>query len=121
MERVENLVARGTPDVEGCYDGFHFHIELKQCTKPKLSSTNLNIRLEKSQIVWLKKRSYCMGNVFILLRVSKEYFLFDLSDDPEYKLNELKNGIRYDDLFYLANQVQTPEEIFNYFTIKNQL
>lgn len=120
MERVENLVARGTPDVEGCYDGFHFHIELKQCTKPKLNSTNLNIRLEKSQIVWLKKRIYCMDNVFILLRVSKEYFLFDLTYEGEYKIDTLKDGIRYDDLLYLAIQVQTPEDIFNYFMVKNQ-
>jgi penicillin-binding protein-related factor A (putative recombinase) len=67
--RIENLVGAGYPDVEGCYDGCHFHIELKALARPKRKSTPLRVKFQPRQIPWLKKRWTAGGNCWVLLRV----------------------------------------------------
>lgn len=67
--RVENIVMEGYPDVEGCFSGFNFHIELKSSPLPKRESTLITIKISTEQIMWLNKRWRVGGNCFVLLRV----------------------------------------------------
>ncbi len=67
--RVENSIMKGYPDVEGCYSGMNFHIELKSSPLPKRKSTLITIDISDEQIRWLNKRWRIGGSCFVLLRV----------------------------------------------------
>ena len=69
MERVENAVSCGTPDVDGVLNGRHFKIELKTVARPARKSTGLRIKFQPAQPNWL--RSWCAsgGNAFVLVQV----------------------------------------------------
>ncbi len=69
MTRVENSVGSGMPDVEGCYKGVHFWIELKSVKRPIRKTTLICPKFQPAQIPWLKRRALTGGNVFVLLQV----------------------------------------------------
>ena len=77
MERVENMIGTSTPDVEGCFLGSSFHIELKQCDRPVRGTTNIKIRFEDGQPEWLFDRAMAGGACFVLLQVNGKSRKYD--------------------------------------------
>lgn len=69
MRRVENLVSSGDPDVDGCYGGRYFEIELKGCNRPKRLETPLDFEVRQSQVIWHRLRSKAGGNTWLYIRV----------------------------------------------------
>lgn len=83
LERVENMVADGTPDVDYCIAGVAGKIELKYSPHhPVRESTPLmpeGKRLRRSQIIWAKSRMHAGGRVFLLIGTPRESWLIDLA------------------------------------------
>ncbi len=72
MERVENSVMRGTPDVEGCLQGYgQFWMELKSSERPARRSTpvRFKVRDREAQVAWLERRCAAGGAAWLLLQV----------------------------------------------------
>lgn len=67
--RVENLVMTGYPDVEGCYEGEGFHMELKGSLRPARPTTDVDVEIDIAQVLWLERRWSVGGSCFVLLRV----------------------------------------------------
>ena len=62
VERVENALTRGTPDVNMCYEGSELWLELK------VLDAKGNCELRPEQILWHRKRQENGGRVFVLAR-----------------------------------------------------
>ena len=62
VERVENALTRGTPDVNGCFEGHEYWLELKV-----LDAKN-KCELRPEQYLWHRKRQENGGRVFVLAR-----------------------------------------------------
>ncbi len=97
LDRVENSVASGQPDVNGCLAGEDVWIELKAPKEPKRITTTLmtcngNHPLLVSQINWLIRQRQAGGIAFILVRTDKRLMLIE--------------GTRYADEF---NHMTVPE------------
>ena len=69
MERVENGVASGTPDVDGCWTSDSFKIELKR--SPDRQDGMVEISFRPLQQPWLRKYWKCGGNGWVLLAVGE--------------------------------------------------
>lgn len=77
IQRIENAVDTGTPDVEYCHEGRQGWIELKVAKKPARAATPVRIRhFSKEQRLWHRDRVKSGGRSFILVQVEREYFLF---------------------------------------------
>jgi hypothetical protein len=68
LVRVENLIGQGTPDLNCCYDGVEFWLELK-------ADDGRIPRLSKYQIAWHYRRYKSGGRSFILQRTLKQEHL----------------------------------------------
>jgi len=82
LDRIENSVSSGQPDVNGCLAGEDVWIELKAPTEPKRKETPLmsfgnNHRLLLTQQNWMKRQQQAGGIAFILLRTDKRLLLID--------------------------------------------
>lgn len=93
MCRVENSAISGMPDVEGCFRGNQFWIELKCIDRPMKESTSLRPKFRPTQIPWMKRRLGAHGKVFVLLQVGlgrrlSRYLI------PSYKVALLVTGHR---------------------------
>jgi hypothetical protein len=77
---VENVVFPGHPDIDYCIAGQSGHIELKKLDAwPVRTDTPVRIpHYTAQQRLWLKERYDAMGRVFLLVKVMREYFLFDM-------------------------------------------
>jgi hypothetical protein len=71
LRRVENLVGEGDPDVEGCWMGSYFEVELKGCDRPKKGG-RLDFEVRQSQVIWHRKRWRCGGNLWVYVRVGRD-------------------------------------------------
>lgn len=69
MRRVENKVSEGDPDVDGCWDGKYFELELKGTNRPHDPSTILDIEVRQSQVIWARRRWLAGGNIWVYVRV----------------------------------------------------
>ena len=63
VERVENVLTRGTPDVNMCHEGSEFWLELK------VLDDKGHCELRPEQVLWHRKRQESGGRVFVLLRL----------------------------------------------------
>lgn len=70
IERVENSVATGTPDTDGCYKCSAFKIELKRSPAPKRGEA-VTITWQKRQQPWLRRRWRAGGLAWLLLAVGE--------------------------------------------------
>ena len=79
IERIENGVALGTPDVNYCIRGQAGWIELKFLPEwPKRSTTLVRVdHFTKEQRIFLHNYSMAGGRCFVWVQVKDEYFLFD--------------------------------------------
>lgn len=91
MNRVENVIAGGMPDVEGkLQGGRQFWIELKVAIRvPVLPSTVVRFRTRDKQSTWLRRRWLVGGNAFMLLQVGPERFLIPGREAEKVHLAEL--------------------------------
>lgn len=69
VRRVENRVSEGDPDVDGCYRGTYFEVELKGCNRPTNPDTLLDFEVRQAQVVWHRRRCRAEGNNWIYVRV----------------------------------------------------
>ena len=67
VQRIENLLAKGTPDVEGCIQGDSFWCELK--VAHEMARGNWRIRITQPQVNRAIKRSRAGGLSWVLVRV----------------------------------------------------
>ena len=65
LVRVENLIEQGTPDLNCCYEGVEFWLELK-------ADDGRIPRLSKYQIAWHYRRHKAGGKSWILQRTQKD-------------------------------------------------
>jgi hypothetical protein len=70
LVRVENLCSVGDPDVEGCYNGMYFEIELKGCDRPDKDG-RLDFEVRQSQLLYHRRRVRCGGNTWLYARVGQ--------------------------------------------------
>ena len=78
IERIENLIRAGTPDINCCINGVECWIELKSPTEPKKSSTPLfgsNHRLTQDQMNWFVEQNNADGKGYILISTDKRWML----------------------------------------------
>lgn len=86
LDRVENLVVDGMPDVNFCADGVESWIEMKSPTEPKRSSTPLfgsNHKVSQAQKNWMLRQFKAGGNGWFLIATDKRWMLVrgSLADD----------------------------------------
>ena len=80
--RIESAVTTGFPDVDfGMINGTQGKIELKNLASfPKRPETTVKIpHFTKEQKLWIRNRGRTSGNVWLLVRVLDELFLFTWS------------------------------------------
>lgn len=80
IDRVENVLVFGMPDVNFCAEGIECWIELKAPTEPKKDKTPLfgsNHKLSIEQMNWLFKQVGAGGRCFILIGTDKRWLLID--------------------------------------------
>ncbi len=69
MQRVENSVGSGAPDVEGkLRQGEQFWIELKSAARPKKNGP-VRFKVRDSQVEWMRRRVAVGGSAWLLLQV----------------------------------------------------
>lgn len=69
MERVENAVGSGTPDIDGCLMGKTFKIELKTAARPAREDTAVAVHFRPAQVPWIRRYREAGGPVFVLVQV----------------------------------------------------
>ena len=71
VQRIENTVDRGVPDINCCYDGLEFWIEMK-------STASKTPKLRPEQQAWHARRHFHGGIVLIITEHSKtdEYSVY---------------------------------------------
>jgi len=80
IDRVENILLAGMPDVNLCVDGAESWIEIKSPDEPKRKSTKLfgsNHKLSQEQKNWFLRQRNSGGNGFILIMTDKRWLLID--------------------------------------------
>lgn len=78
IDRVENLSCYGMPDVNGCFEGSEFWMELKQAKEPKRASTPL-LRSQHGFSVeqqnWMMLQVRAGGKAFAYIETDKRRLL----------------------------------------------
>lgn len=76
LERVENAVNSGTPDVAGCLAGRHFWVELKTCDMPARPDTPVRAGVRVEQRDW-HLSAYAAGSLmtYFLIQIGNERYL----------------------------------------------
>lgn len=102
LMRVENSVCPGTPDVNGCYRGVEFWIELKKVPRPRRTTTPVRIpHFTPQQRAWIKRRG---RRAFVLLQVGRAYFLHGPEDV------DALGGLTYDEHWQRARLAWSQKE-----------
>ena len=72
LQRLENSVGQGHPDVEGCIDGAQIWIELKSEDRPVRPTTAVKPKTRPSQSIWHKERTKAGSRIhWVLLQVGE--------------------------------------------------
>lgn len=80
IDRLENLVTFGMPDVNYCFDGVEGWIEIKSPVEPKRSTTALfsgNHKFSQNQKNWFIRQLKAGGLAFALICTDKRWILID--------------------------------------------
>lgn len=73
-QRIENTIGNGVPDVNGCFGGVDFWIELKVLEGVRKRS--FRRPLSGPQCAWLTKRWRAGGACFVMAAYNKEWHLW---------------------------------------------
>ena len=68
---MENSSGSGDPDVDGCYQGDVFFVELKGCNRPTNGGA-LDFEVRISQKLWHRHHWRAGGNCWFYIRVGKD-------------------------------------------------
>lgn len=97
VERIENAVGVGRPDVNGCVDGGTFDIELKSEERPARPSTKIRFKVRQAQAIWMHERAAAgCKTIWILIQVGS---------GPTARLY-LIPGTRYEDIIATESELQ---------------
>jgi hypothetical protein len=80
IDRVENVLVDGMPDVNYCTEGVECWIEIKNPKEPKRDTTPLfgsNHKLSAEQKNWMLRQMNAGGKAFILISTNKRWMLID--------------------------------------------
>ena len=80
IDRIENIVGTGMPDVNICASGIEFWVEQKSPKEPKRSTTILfgsNHKLSVEQKNWFLRQKNAKGRAFVLICSDKRWMLID--------------------------------------------
>jgi hypothetical protein len=81
IERIENVLAAGTPDVNFCIDGVDGWLEIKSAVEPKRETSKLlKHKLSQDQMNWFKRESNSGGRSYILICTDIRWILIDGRD-----------------------------------------
>ena len=97
LQRIETAVERGIPDLFYCHDGVMGWVEGKYIDKPVHETSKCRTKVSVEQIAWHRSFKRNKGAVFLLVKVSREVYLFD-TDEAE----KLNSGVVYNKLRELA-------------------
>lgn len=78
IDRVENCVVAGMPDINYCTNCVECWIELKSPKEPKRATTKLfgsNHLLSQDQKNWIKRQSSAGGSAWVLIATDKRWIL----------------------------------------------
>lgn len=108
MHRVENTLAAGMPDVEGCLHSSQFFIELKSTSRPARLETLIRfaVRDREAQQDWIEKRWSMAENTWLLLQVGSGHKLARYLV-PGCFAKEVYDGITEDRLRRMARNDQS--------------
>ncbi len=80
VDRIENIVGFGTPDVNFCIEGVEGWIEIKSPEEPKRASSKLfagKHKLNQDQKNWFLKQKNAKGRGYVLICTDKRWMLID--------------------------------------------
>lgn len=78
VDRIENGVGVGNPDINYCFSGVEGWIELKSPTEPKRATTRLfgsNHKVSQDQANWCLRQRMAGGRAFVLIATDKRWML----------------------------------------------
>ena len=93
LQRIETATERGIPDLFYCHDGIMGWIEGKYIRKPVCETSKCKTKVSIEQVAWHRSFKRTKGAVFLLVKVSREIYLFN-TDDAE----KLNGGVMYSKL-----------------------
>ena len=83
IQRVENLVMTGVPDVEGFFLGTQFWVELKSIN----DSECFDVEVSPEQVMWHRARQLAGGKTwFLIVEDDKRWVLDRLADHERFRL-----------------------------------
>lgn len=80
VDRIENFIVNGMPDINYCFDGFECWIEIKSPKEPKRESTSLfgsNHKLSIDQMNWFLRQKNAGGKGFIFIKTDKRAMIIE--------------------------------------------
>ena len=80
VDRIENFLVIGMPDVNCCVDGAEAWVEFKSSVEPKRPTTALfgsNHKLSQEQKNWMLRQRNAGGRCYILVATDKRWMLID--------------------------------------------
>jgi penicillin-binding protein-related factor A (putative recombinase) len=103
LNRIENSAGNGMADVNGCFKGIEFWLELKKANKPSNAKTPIKIKFQDGQPIWLKNRYRAGGRVFVAILIGKyskaNRYLIPASRDL---IDKMQNGLTLEELGALS-------------------
>lgn len=78
IDRIENLVVDGMPDINYCSLGYECWIELKSPTEPKNIKTSLfgsNHKISQCQKNWMLRQIKARGRAYFMISTDKRWML----------------------------------------------
>ena len=90
LDRVENVVVNGMPDINYCSEGVECWLEQKSPKEPKRTTTKLfgsNHKVSQDQMNWFMRQMKAEGNAYFLIVTDKRWML--IGGEHADKINEM--------------------------------
>jgi len=68
VQRIEDKLSVGVPDINVALNGYEVWLELKEFTWPKRADTPVHIPLRPFQLAWIRARTQVGGIVYVVAR-----------------------------------------------------
>ena len=111
VDRVENVLVSGMPDINYCSLGEECWIELKCPTEPKRKTTPLfgsNHKVSQEQKNWFLRQTTAVGNAYFLIVTNSRWMLIDGAHADE--INEMTTSrLAYVALWHVENPIPDEE------------